>query len=483
MHICFINPKLNNCKLLFLVIGCLLWLKPYQGMSAPSESKEFMTIESPTEPWFGDLNQMIQRRLIRILIPYNKTLYFIDKNGQQRGLMYDSMQGFQEEINKQIPKNHLKVRFIYLPTTRDKLISDLISGKGDIIAADLSITPERRKLIDFSSPLSNQFDEVIVTSNEVHDIHSMNDLSGKEVYINPSTSASESLESINKRLIEGGLAPVNIKELPGSFEDEDILEMVNANLIGITVSDLPLAEFWLKVFPHIKIHRDITINKKIEIAYGIRKDSPELKNALNKFSEKIQLGTSYADQEMQSYLLSTQWIKKATAPSELLKFHKLAATFQKYGQQYNVDWLLIAAFAYQESGLDQDKRSPNGAIGVMQLMPATAAGLRVGNIEQPDNNIHGGVKYIRQLINRYFDDQSISDFNKTLFAIASYNAGPARIEQYRAEAKKRGLDPNIWFDNVEQIAAEKKGSEVVQYVSNIYKYFIAYKLTLGLSYK
>ena len=143
----------------------------------------------------------------------------------------------------------------------------------------------------------------------------------------------------------------------------------------------------------------------------------------------------------------------------------------------------MTAQGYQESRLDQNKKSKVGAIGVMQIMPATGKELKVGDIHHVDNNINAGVKYIRYLIEQYYSKESMTDLNKVLFAFAAYNAGPTRISQLRAEASKRGLDPNIWFDNVERVAAERIGNETVQYVSNIYKYSVAYKLVIELPNK
>jgi len=142
---------------------------------------------------------------------------------------------------------------------------------------------------------------------------------------------------------------------------------------------------------------------------------------------------------------------------------------------------MLAAQGYQESRLDQSTKSPSGAIGVMQVMPTTGASLNVGDIRQVDANIHAGTKYMRTMLDTYFSDAQLDDLNRNLFAFAAYNAGPTRIAQLRKEAAKRGLNPNVWFDNVERIAAEKIGRETVTYVSNIYKYYVAYTLALEQS--
>ena len=470
---------INNIGFGFLLlIGVNL-----QSHALPPSANEPITIDAQRNVWKGDLDAMIKRRIVRVLLPYNKTLYFLDKDGQQRGLMYDMMTAFEQDLNKQAANKNLKIHFLFLPTSRDRLIPDLLEGKGDIIAADLTVTPERKKLIEFSSPIAKGVREIIVTSANGPSLNSLDDLSGKTVFVNPSTSYAENLKRLNAELIKQKKTPIIIKDAPGIFETEDILEMVNANLIPITVSDFYLADFWKKIFPNLRIQENLILSKDGEIAFGFRKNSPELKQALDAFTEKNKIGTSFGNQKLQTYLKTVKWVKNSTDPTELKKFHALANVFQKYSDQYQIDWLLMTAQGYQESRLDQSKKSKVGAIGVMQIMPATGKELKVGDIEQVNNNINGGIKYIRHLIDQYYSKEPMTNLNKVLFAFAAYNAGPTKIQKLRVEAAKRGLDPNIWFDNVERIAAERIGNETVQYVSNIYKYSVAYKLVLDLPSK
>lgn len=470
----------------FKNIGFGLWLfiGLFQlGYAASPSNENPITIDAQRIVWKGDLDGMIKRRIVRVLIPYNKTLYFLDKGGQQRGLMFDMMTAFEQDLNKEVSNKHLKIHFIFVPTSRDRLIPDLVAGKGDIIAADLTVTPERKKLIEFSSPIAKGVREVIVTSTNVPILNSIEDLSGKTVFVNPATSYAESLKRLNLELQKQKKPPVIIQNAPGIFETEDILEMVNANLVPITISDFYLANFWKQIFPNIRIHENLMLSKDGELAFGFRKNSPELKKALDAFTDKNKIGSSFGNQKLQAYLKTIKWVKNSTDPTELKKFHTLANVFQKYSEQYHIDWLLMTAQGYQESRLDQNKKSKVGAIGVMQIMPATAKELKVGDIQQVNNNINGGIKYIRYLIDQYYSKEQMTDLNKVLFAFAAYNAGPSRVQQLRVEASKRGLNPNVWFDNVERIAAERIGNETVQYVSNIYKYSVAYKLVLELPTK
>ena len=192
---------------------------------------------------------------------------------------------------------------------------------------------------------------------------------------------------------------------------------------------------------------------------------------------KYGLGTAFGNMIEKRYLVNTKYAKSATSEAERKKFQALVGALPEVQRPVRLDYLLMAAQGYQESRLDQNAKSQVGAIGVMQVMPATGKELKVGDITQIEPNIHAGVKYMRFMMDQYFKDEPMDDLNKALFTFASYNAGPGRIRQLRREAAKRGLDPNVWFGNVEQIASERIGRETVTYVANIYKYYVAYRLS------
>ena len=252
--------------------------------------------------------------------------------------------------------------------------------------------------------------------------------------------------------------------------------MTNAGLVPMVVVHDYLAEFWKKVFTKLTVHDTVTLRTGASLGVALRKNSPLLAAELNAFLAKNGLGTALGNMIEKRYLVSTKFARQATSEAERKKFQTLVELFKKYGEQYEVDYLLMAAQGYQESGLDQDAKSQVGAVGIMQVMPATGQELKVGDISLIEPNIHAGVKYMRFMLDQYFKDEPMDNLNKGLFAFASYNAGPGRVRQLRKEAEKRGLDPNVWFGNVEQIASERIGRETVTYVSNIYKYYVAYRL-------
>ena len=186
-----------------------------------------------------------------------------------------------------------------------------------------------------------------------------------------------------------------------------------------------------------------------------------------------------AEYRLKQYMRRVKQIKASTETEELKRFDGTSwRYFEKYGAKYGFDPLMLMAQGYREFQLDQSARSHAGAIEIMQIMPDTGAELEVGDIEVAEPNIHAGAKYMDQLMQKYFPDANFSEANRPLFAFASYNAGPGNISRMRKEAKKRGLDPDKWFNNVELVTAEKIGAETTTYVRNIYKYYVAYKLTL-----
>ncbi len=431
----------------------------------------------PTQAWTGDLDTMLKHRVIRALVVYSKTQYYVVK-GVQFGTSYDSLKAFEAYINTKYPPKTKNLRYhvVIIPVPREQLLSQLVEGRGDLGVAGLTVTPERQKIVDFSDPVLNGISQIAVTGPQSPELHSLDDLSGKEVFLRENSSYWENVEKLNVRLKQEGKAPVKLRAAPGNMEDEDLLEMLNAGLVEIVIMNDYAAKLWAGVYKNIQLHADIAVNAGGEFAWAMRKDSPQLRAALNGFVKTHRQGTAFGNATIRKYLATTQMIKSATSPVELKKFQATVEMFRKYSGQYDVDYLLMMAEGFQESGLNQNAKSTVGAIGVMQLMPATGEQMKVGDIHTADANIHAGVKFIRFMEDKYFANEPMDNLNKILFTFAAYNAGPGRVHALRVEAAKRGFDPNVWIDNVEVIAAERVGMETVNYVANIYKYYVAYEL-------
>jgi len=443
---------------------------PYDAL--PPEMQQAMD-----RPFTGDMPELVKRRLIRVGVTFNRTHYFID-GGQERGITYEALKQFETELNSDLKTGNLKIHVAMIPMSRDQLGSALTSGKIDMVAAMVTVRPELEKLAAFSIPTRENVSEVVVTGPGAPPIKTVDDLSGQEVFVRKASVYFESLSELSAQLKAKGKTGVIINEAPDVLEDDDILEMVNAGLAPITVVDDYLAEFWQQVFTDIQVHQDVTVRTGGKLAVAFRKDNPKLREAVNAWLKKHGKGDGFRNVLERRYLQNVKYAKNAAAEGERKKLLAMIELFKKYGDQYKLDFLLMAAQGYQESTLDQDVKSRVGAIGVMQVMPPTGKELNVGDISKLEPNIHAGVKYMRFMMDQYYKDEPMDDLNKALMTFASYNAGPGRIRQLRRETEKRGLNPNLWFGNVERIASERIGRETVTYVSNIFKYYVAYRLLM-----
>jgi membrane-bound lytic murein transglycosylase MltF len=427
--------------------------------------------------WTGDFDGMVERHRIRALVPYSKTFYFLD-GADQRGLTYDLLKGFEKHVNQKLGKKTLRVELVVIPTPRDGLVSGLLEGRGDIAAGNLTVTEGREERVDFSAPLLTGIDEILVTGPDSPPVASVEDLAGAGIHVRPSSSYHDSLLRLNERFRKEGRKPVELIPADELLEDEDLLEMVNAGLLPMVVVDSHKARFWTQVFTDLTPHPEIPLRTGGEIAWAFRKDSPKLKKEVDEYVRTVKKGTLLGNMLFTEYLDDTKWVRRALDGEGRKRLEGTIALFRKYADRYGFDWLMIAALAYQESGIDQGKRSPSGAIGVMQVLPRTAKDPNVGipDIDQLENNIHAGVKYLRFLRDRYFEAEPMDDLDKALFTFAAYNAGPARVQKLREEARRSDLDPDVWFGNVEVAASKHVGRETVHYVGNIFKYYTAYRL-------
>jgi membrane-bound lytic murein transglycosylase MltF len=445
------------------------------GVSADAKGR---ALDIRTRAEQVDFDVMLQRRAIKFYLPYSRSLYFIDK-GRERGISADVIREFERWVNrkyaKQLGKRPLTVFAVV--ATRDKLLADLQSGHADVAVGNVKVLDELLKEIDFAGLDQNiTTAEILVTGPASPAIASIDDLSGKTVHLREYSSQYLSLKALNERFRKEGKPEAKAVFVPNALEDEDLLEMLNAGLLQAVITDDWRARMWAQVLPKVTVREDIQLRPKTRMGWAIRKNSPKLAAELNEFHAYYAKQGGGIPALQRQYMNSIKAMKNATASEDHKRYRALIEVFDKYGKQYNFEPMMLAAQGYQESTLNQDAKSPVGAIGVMQVMPATGAELKVGDIYKAEPNIHAGAKYMDQLMTRYFKDAQFDEQNRTLFAFASYNAGPGNIARMRKETEKRGLDPNQWFNNVEVVTAEKIGIETTTYVRNIFKYYVAYKL-------
>jgi membrane-bound lytic murein transglycosylase MltF len=446
------------------------------GTGAKSE-----IIDHVLEGWTGDLEGMVERGFIRLLTAYNP-IYLSYDGIDQRGLAVDLSRAFEEHLSERLGTKPGALQVVIVPVSRDDLLPYLLDGKGDIAAANLTITPARQAQVAFSDPTYPGVRELVVTGPGAPDVTSLDDLASSELHIRRSSSYFEHLAGLNQARKEAGQAVIPIVEADEILEDYDLLELVNAGLIPAVIVDSHKAALWAQVFANITVHEDLAIHEGGSIAWAVRKDSPKLLEAVNGFVKGAKKGTLLGNILIKRYLTGTDWIDDVRSGAAQKRYEASVDIIKKYAGQYDFDWLMIVAQGYQESKLDQGTRSKAGAIGIMQVLPSTAADPNVGiaNIEEADPNVHAGVKYLRFLRDRYFDSEEIAPLDQVLLSFAAYNAGPANIARAQRKAAEMGLDPNAWFGELEIAAARTVSREPVLYVRNIYKYYVAYKKIAAL---
>ena len=418
------------------------------------------------------------------MVVHNKTGFFINK-ALINGLNAEYLKRYEEFLNQSIKKEDKKIHIVYIPVSFDQLIPSLIAGKGDIAADLLTITENRKKRVRFASGDRGTVSELLVTHSKTDTIKNLDDLAGQSIYVIKGSSYVEHLQVLNKELLNKGLEAIKIKEAPENLSSEDIMEMVNAGIVDLTVVDDFRARLWAKVLPGITIREDIIINQGGKIGWAVRLNNPQLQESLNQFALTAKEGSLLGNMLFNRFYKNIRWIKNPGTASESQKFGQFVELFKKYGEKYNFDYLALIAQAYQESGLNQKLKSPSGAIGIMQLLPSTAADRQVNipDIDQLENNIHAATKYLNFLRTYYFSEPAITPDNQLLLSWAAYNAGPGNVKKMRRLAEQIGLDKNKWFRNVEIAAGRIIGTETVRYVSNIYKYHQTYLLLKAMEKK
>jgi membrane-bound lytic murein transglycosylase MltF len=429
---------------------------------------------------FDDILAARQRRLV-VLVTYSRTLYFNDR-GQERGMVADMARDFERYLNTKLKTGARPITVVLEPVTRDQLLPGLSAGLGDIAAAGLTVTPERERIVDFVVPpgggttTTSGVNELVITGPKSQPVRGVDDLPGRSIDVRRSTSYYQSLVALNERFAREGKPAMVLRLLPDAIQDEDMLEMVNAGLLDAIIADDWLADIWKPVLPGITINRAAVVRSGGSIGWAIRPGSPRLKAEIEDFFKRFVARQGVVRMRQKQYAAQVKRLRDPTGTREWERFQRTLKLFDKYGTRYNFDPLMLVAQGFQESRLDQDAKSRVGAIGIMQIMPAVGRQLNVGDIRVAESNIHAGAKYMDMLMTRYFQDADFSESDRSLFAFACYNAGPANIRRMRNEAQRRGLDPNQWFNHVEAVTAEKIGVETTAYVRNIFKYYVAYKL-------
>ena len=425
-----------------------------------------------TAPWKGDLPQVLkEHRALRVLVSYNRTNFFLDK-GAMRGMEFDLMEAYRKQLEAE---RKTQVRMVFVTVPFDELLPALLEGKGDIVAAGLTVTKARSRQVAFAAPYRTGVDEVVVGSRRARAVTRVEDLAGRTVHVMRGASYVPHLQAVSDALRKRGMKPVRVVEADPHLVTEDLLRMADAGMIDYAAAESHLAALWGQALPNLRIFSDVPLHTGGELAWAVRPDAPELRKSLSAFAATARQGTLLGNMFFKRYFENTAWVTNPHDPAARKALDNMADVFIRYAEAYDFDWLKLAAMGFQESHLDMSRKNPSGAVGVMQIKPSTAAdpNVDVPDVLTLDGNIHAGTKYLRFLSDTYFQD--VRDEARVDFALAAYNAGPARVRTLRRKAEDMGLDPNRWFGNVEWAAYREIGRETPTYVANVQMYYAAYK--------
>lgn len=440
-----------------------------------SEEAGDVLVRHALTPAFGDLDDIAERRVLRVLVSYSRTNYFLER-GHARGIASDLGRTFGEQLAPALKLRPNRLQVVFIPAAPERLLQMLADGQGDIAIG--SLPTNGRDRVALTEPFIANGQWVYVGSRNHEPVQRLEDLQNREVAVRRSSQAYRELLQFNDWLDALDLEPMRIQLVDENLDDEDILELIDAGVFSGTVSLDYVAKVWARSYSNLRVATNQPLTTDVQVVWAVRDNAPGLLAEANKFLSKHRAGTNLGNQLLSRYFGEQRKLQpRFASEGERQRYGSLVNLFKEYGDQYQLNWMLLMAQGFQESGLNQKARSSKGAVGVMQVLPSTAAAppVNIRNVQKLENNIHAGVKYMAHLRRDYFNSADIGEIDKHLFALAAYNAGPTRIQKLREVARSQGLDPNRWHGHVEAVVARHVGSETTQYVNNIYKYYVSYR--------
>jgi membrane-bound lytic murein transglycosylase F len=390
-----------------------------------------------SQKFTGDLTQLKKRRIIRILTRDNPRNYFIHRG---------HLMGFEYELAKKFAKQQGLYVVMVVPPKWEDLIPWLKHGYGDVIAAGMSITPDRKRIkgISFASSYGS-FYEAIITRRDDRSFKNIFSLKGRTVVVRQSSSYWEMLKQLQKKQLGFKLIAA-----PENMETEQILTNVANGKYDLTMVDENI--FNLDQQAKRKLKLAIRVGSPISYGWMVRENNPQLKNAISRFFRKEYRGLFY-NLLYRKYYTNKKTTRKfqqqfKVGLNQQYAISKFDHLIKKHSASHKLPWCIIASQIYHESRFDAKVKAWDGGIGLMQLMPETARELGCSNPYNPDENIKAGVAYLAQL--RDYVEHSVSPGNRVCFALAGYNGGYGHLRDARKLATKQGLNPNVWRNNVEK---------------------------------
>jgi membrane-bound lytic murein transglycosylase MltF len=416
-----------------------------------------------------DLAEIRSTGVLRVLINQSGNTS-AEVKGQVIGSELQRLRAFEQFLNRDSSR---KLSIKLIPKAKDQLLAALLRGEGDLVVPGELLTPNNDQSVRASRALEQQVPIVLVSAQGSRRYVRLQQLAGHGVTLAQGSAAALAVTVVNQQLAERRLAPLRIEWADPSLAAEDVLEMVQAGIYPLTAVELPLAERWAKVLPKLRIDRHLQLDNRSDRHWYLSRQAPMLGATLEHF---LQGYKRPADHDVAFVRVNRRAyrVHNPLAHSDRQKLGKLRPTLQLYAAQNNFDWLSLAALAYKESTFNPHVRSGSGPSGLMQITPAAARSVGISNSQTLEGNVQAAAKYMAMLRKRFFASPQIAESERLAFILAAYNMGPARVQGLRTEAKRRGLNPNQWFFQVERVALEQVGMGVATYVGSVNKYQLAF---------
>lgn len=443
---------------------CLLALLP-----PPASAR----LAGPPEGWSAaenvrDLAAIRASGQLRVLVNQSRHSSGVVR-GESIGVEYQRLRAFEQYLNRTAHDGR-EVRLRLIPLPKDELLPALLRGEGDLIAPGELLPVRRGMAVRASAPIQRDVPLVVVSRQGNRRYQRLDQLAGLGLALPAGSAAREAMERLNR----GFKKPIVADWQDPSLAVEDVLEMVQAGMLPMTAVEQPIAERWAKVLPKLRIDRHLVLARKGDMSWYVHRAANVLRAGIDQFLRDYRVPAGQ-DAVFERVYRRLYKVRQPLGRTERQRLEKVRPALMQHAKAQSLDWLLLAALALKESTLNPNARGAGGARGLLQITPAAArsVGVGVGDAASLDGNVQAGAKYLAMLRKRYFASAQLNERERMAFVLAAYNLGPQRVQGLRAEARRRGLDPNRWFFQVERVAAEESGMGVVSYVSSINKYHLA----------
>lgn len=449
-----------------LFVLCLSLLLPL-----PAEARLAGPPETLLSGKVRDLAEIRDSRVLRVLVNQSRNSSG-EVQGQAIGVAYHRLRSFEQYLNGRA-RDGQEISLKIIPKAKDQLLGALQRGEGDLVAPGELLEVQPRQAVRSSDPIVSNVPLRLVGIKGERRYTRIEQLSGKTLTLATGSVAGETVSQINQKLALRKLAPIKIEWVDPSLAVEDVLEMVQGGIFHLTIVEQPIAERWSKILPKLRLHKQLKLGEPGEEHWFVRRDASMLQASIDRFLKGYKPA---ADQDVAFLRIYRRQyrVHYPLARADRQRLEKLRPVLQKHAKEQGMDWLNLAALAFKESALQPRAKSVSGPTGLMQITPSAARRVGVNNIQSLDGNVRAGARYLALIRRKFFGSPKLNERERMAFVLAAYNMGPERVQGMRSEARRRGLNPNQWFFQVERIAMEQVGMGAVSYVNSVNKYYLAF---------